>query len=209
MGLFNHENLQVSCYKDKKTCRFIKGFRKLICSISESKRILKGRLIKFIMIKIKAIERKAGFGKTSKTLWYPAIHLHSDVKFEEFIELVSDETTVSSADIKAVFDRAAKVLIRLLQDGKSIDCGDMGTYRPSITAKAGSGVDSADKVTVELVDKAKVIYTPRMKVKTALKGVRMERAERVLDVPYASSIKPNENNSGGSSSSDNNEHTGL
>ena len=67
----------------------------------------------------------------------------------------------------------------------------MGTYRSSNTAKAGSGVDSADKVTVELVDKAKVIYTPRMKVKTALKGVRMERAERVLDVPYASSVKPN------------------
>ena len=172
-------------------------------------KVFNNQLIKFIMIKIKAIERKAGFGKTSKTLWYPAIHLHSDVKFEEFIELVSDETTVSSADIKAVFDRAAKVLIRLLQDGKSIDCGDMGTYRPSITAKAGSGVDSADKVTVELVDKAKVIYTPRMKVKTALKGVRMERAERVLDVPYASSIKPSENNSGGSSSSDNNGHAGL
>ena len=85
----------------------------------------------------------------------------------------------------------------------------MGTYGSSNTAKAGSGVDSADKVTVELVDKAKVIYMPRMKVKTALKGVRMERAERVLDVPYASSVKPNENNSGGSSSSDNNEHTGL
>ena len=68
------------------------------------------------MIKIKAVERKAGFGKTSKTLWYPAIHLQSDVTFEEFIELVADETTVSSADIKAVFDRAAKVLIRLLQD---------------------------------------------------------------------------------------------
>ena len=44
MGLFNHENLQVSCYKDKKTCRFIKGFRKLICSISEIKRTFKGRL---------------------------------------------------------------------------------------------------------------------------------------------------------------------
>ena len=55
------------------------------------------------MIKIKAVERKAGFGKTSKTLWYPAIHLQSDVTFEEFIELVADETTVSSADIKAVF----------------------------------------------------------------------------------------------------------
>ena len=85
----------------------------------------------------------------------------------------------------------------------------MGTYGSSNTTKAGSGVDSADKVTVELVDKAKVIYMPRMKVKTALKGVRMERAERVLDVPYASSVKPNENNSGGSSSSDNNGHAGL
>ncbi|WP_052110478.1 HU family DNA-binding protein [Porphyromonas sp. COT-108 OH1349] len=141
------------------------------------------------MIKIKAIERKAGFGKTNKTLWYPAIHMHSDVKFEEFIELMADETTISSADIKAVFDRASKVLIRLLQDGKSVDCGDMGTFRPSITAKRGSGVDSAEKVGIELVDKAKVIYTPRVKVKTALKGVRMERAERVLDVVYKPSGK--------------------
>ena len=69
------------------------------------------------MIKIKAVERKVGFNKTGKNLWYPAIHLHSDVKFEEFIELVSDETTVSSADVKVVFDRASKVLVRLLQDG--------------------------------------------------------------------------------------------
>ena len=141
------------------------------------------------MIKIKAVERKVGFNKTGKTLWYPAIHLHSDVKFEEFIELVSDETTVSSADVKAVFDRASKVLVRLLQDGKSVDCGDMGTFRPRITAKTGTGVESAEKVSVELVDKAKVIYTPRVKVKTALKGVRLERAERVLDVPYKSSEK--------------------
>lgn len=162
------------------------------------------------MIKIKAIERKAGFGKTSKTLWYPAIHLHSDVKFEEFIELVADETTVSSADVKAVFDRASKVLIRLLQDGKSVNCGDMGTFRPSITAKTGSGVDSADKVSIELVDKAKVIYTPRVKVKTALKGVRMERAERVLDVAYASSGKKDEKPNGdGSSPIDNGDHVGL
>ncbi|GAD05157.1 histidinol phosphate aminotransferase [Porphyromonas crevioricanis] len=161
------------------------------------------------MIKIKAVERKVGFGKTNKTLWYPAIHLHSDVTFEEFIELVADETTVSSADVKAVFDRAAKVLIRLLQDGKSVDCGDMGTYRPSITAKTGSGVDSAEKVGVELVDKAKVIYTPRVKVKTALKGVRLERAERVLDVAYNSLGKKKENNGGGSSPSDDNGQIGA
>lgn len=165
------------------------------------------------MIKIKAVERKASFVKgAGKTLWYPAIHLHSDVKFEEFIELVADETTVSSADVKAVFDRAAKVLVRLLQDGKSVDCGDMGTYRPSITAKTGSGVDSADKVGVELVDKAKVIFTPRVKVKTALKGVRLERAERVLDVAYNSSgKKKNEKpKDRGSSPIDNDDpHTGI
>ncbi|WP_025842354.1 HU family DNA-binding protein [Porphyromonas gingivicanis] len=143
------------------------------------------------MIKIKAVERKAGFGKSSKTLWYPAIHLHSDVKFEDFIELVSDETTVSSADIKAVFDRSAKVLVRLLQDGKSVDCGDLGIFRPSIVTKSGSGVESADKVDVSLVAKTKVIYTPRIKIKTALKGVRLERSERVLDVPYASAKKDN------------------
>lgn len=167
------------------------------------------------MIKIKAIERKVGFSKTGKTLWYPAIHLHSDVKFDEFIDLVSDETTISSADIKAVFDRASKVLIRLLQDGKSVDCGDMGTFRPSITARSGSGVDAADKVNIDLVDKAKVIYTPRVKVKTALKGVRMERAERVLDVPYNSSGKktekpsPGDTAGGGDTGGGGDSHIGL
>lgn len=50
-------------------------------------------------------------------------------------------------------------------------------------------MESAEKVGIDLVDKAKVIYTPRVKVKTALKGVRLERAERVLDVPYKSSEK--------------------
>lgn len=152
------------------------------------------------MIKIKAVERRVGFNKTRKTLWYPAIHLHSDAKFEEFIELVADETTVSSADVKAVFDRASKVLVLLLQDSESVDCGDMGTYRPSITAKTGTGVESADKVGVELVDKAKVIYTPRVKVKTALKGVRLERSERALDVPYKSAAKKPKGEGGASAS---------
>jgi len=49
--------------------------------------------------------------------------------------------------------------------------------------------DKHDTVGIDLVDKAKVIYTPRVKVKTALKGVRLERAERVLDVPYATATK--------------------
>lgn len=153
------------------------------------------------MIKIKAVERKADFGKGKKTLWYPAIHLHSNVDFEEFIELVSDETTISSADIKAVFDRASKVLIRLLKDGKSVDCGDMGTFRPSIMVRTGAGVETADKVDATLVGKAKVIYTPRIKVKTALKDVRIERAESALDVAYKSAGKKPGGSEGGGSSS--------
>lgn len=136
------------------------------------------------------------------------------MQFEEFIELVSDETTVSSADVKAVFDRSAKVLIRLLQDGKSVDCGDMGTFRPSITAKTGTGVESAEKVGVDLVDKAKVIYTPRIKVKTALKGVRLERAERVLDVACKPSDKKKkkgskENEGTSPTPGDNGGHVGI
>ena len=76
----------------------------------------------------------------------------------------------------------------------------MGTYRPSITAKTGTGVESADKVGVELVDKAKVIYTSRVKVKTALKGVRLERSERALDVPYKSAAKKPKGEGGASAS---------
>lgn len=70
------------------------------------------------------------------------MHLHSDAKFEEFIELVTDETKVSSADVKAVFDRSTKVLIHLLQEGKGGDCGEMEAFRPSITIRTDRFVES-------------------------------------------------------------------
>jgi|GEM_PF-6099864 len=102
------------------------------------------------------------------------MHLHhSDVKFEWFIELVTDETKVSSADVKAVFDCSTKVLIHLLQDGKGGDCGEMEAFRPSITIKTGRVRGEPEKVGVDLVDKANVIYMPCGKVKTELKFMRL------------------------------------
>ena len=44
------------------------------------------------------------------------------------------------------------------------------------------GVESAEKIGVDLLDKGNVIYKPLVKVKTALKGRRLERAEHILDV---------------------------
>ena len=143
------------------------------------------------MIKIKAVERQVGFGKDEKKKrWFPAIYLSSDVTFEEFIDKVADETTISSADVKAVFDRAGKVLVEQLREGKSVDCGDLGTFRPSLTTKTGTGAETAEGVTMEMIDKLKVIYTPRVRIKDALKKVRMERAERLLDVAFGSKKKP-------------------
>ena len=113
-----------------------------------------------------------------------------DVTFEEFIDKVADETTISSADVKAVFDRAGKVLVEQLREGKSVDCGDLGTFRPSLTTKTGTGAETAEGVTMEMIDKLKVIYTPRVRIKDALKKVRMERAERLLDVAFGSKKKP-------------------
>lgn len=43
---------------------------------------------------------------------------------------------------------------------------------------------------MEMIDKLKVIYTPRVRIKDALKKVRMERAERLLDVAFGSKKKP-------------------
>ena len=139
------------------------------------------------MIKIKAVERQVGFGKDEKKKrWFPAIYLSSDVTFEEFIDKVADETTISSADVKAVFDRAGKVLVEQLREGKSVDCGDLGTFRPSLTTKTGTGAETAEGVTMEMIDKLKVIYTPRVRIKDALKKVRME----LLDVAFGSKKKP-------------------
>lgn len=53
------------------------------------------------------------------------------VSFQRFCEEVSDGSTVGTADVKAVIDRMVHVLRRHMEDGESVEVGELGTFSPT------------------------------------------------------------------------------
>lgn len=126
-------------------------------------------------LKFKLVERKTTLGKNAgKKLITAQPIIHGKVSFSDFCKELADGSTVDAADVKAVLSRLATVITRNLERGMSVDCGDLGTFRPAFGSK---GVLSMDEFKTELISRPRVVFTPRVAFKNALHGVGFERVK--------------------------------
>lgn len=110
--------------------------------------------------------------------------LGSKISFEQFVELVADDSTVGKADVYAVLTRVATTISRLARMGHSVDCGELGTFRPSFGSKA---VENEKDFKVEMLREPRIIFTPRVSFKNSLRGVGFERVSEKHDDSSATS----------------------
>ncbi len=82
------------------------------------------------------------------------------------------------------------VLTNNLDDGKSVQLGEFGTFRPGIRAKAAS---TEEDVSAENIYRKRIIFTPG----TALKDVMSKVSVTRFTTPDTDYTKSNSNNSGG------------
>lgn len=110
-------------------------------------------------LKFRLIERTMKIGKNAgKKLVYAQQVTGGKLSFEKLCDIIADGSTVSSADVKAVFDRLQRVFERYLADGYIIDCGELGSFRPSFGSK---GVEQVtDFKQLKHLRKARVRYLP-------------------------------------------------
>lgn len=62
-------------------------------------------------------------------LWYPQLVTSGKLSFDDLCEQAAEESTLSSADIKACMDRVIRCLARNMLNGFTVDCGDLGSFR--------------------------------------------------------------------------------
>lgn len=116
-------------------------------------------------------EERFGENKGKKVFRaYPVIH--GKVSFDEFCKELSDGSTVDEADVKAVLSRLTTVITRNLKRGFSVDCGELGTFRPAFGSK---GALTKEEFSTSLITPPRVVYTPRVAFKTSLRSVGFER----------------------------------
>ena len=102
------------------------------------------------MLKYKLVQRKdmtKGALEGSK-LYYPQVINQGRVSFDSLCEEVAEQSSLTSGDIKNCMDRLINCLVRHLKEGRSVDCGDLGSFRINIRSTGADTPETYDAATM-------------------------------------------------------------
>ena len=101
------------------------------------------------MLRYKLVQRKdmtKGALEGSK-LYYPQVVNQGRVSFDSLCEEVAEQSALTSGDIKSCMDRLVNCLVRHLKEGRSVDCGDLGSFRINIRSTGADTPETYDAAT--------------------------------------------------------------
>lgn len=102
------------------------------------------------MLRYKLVQRKdmsKGALEGSK-LYYPQVINQGRVSFDSLCEEVAEQSSLTSGDIKNCMDRLVNCLVRHLKEGRSVDCGDLGSFRINIRSTGADTPEAYDAATM-------------------------------------------------------------
>lgn len=102
------------------------------------------------MLRYKLVQRKdmsKGALEGSK-LYYPQVINLGRVSFDSLCEEVAEQSSLTSGDIKNCMDRLINCLVRHLKEGRSVDCGDLGSFRINIRSTGADTPEVYDAATM-------------------------------------------------------------
>ena len=141
---------------------------------------------------LKYVVTKQVFGfDESKTEKYVARQVVSgQVSFSKLCTQVGQICGAHRGTVQLVIAGLVDVLTNNLDDGKSVQLGEFGTFRPGIRAKAAS---TEEGVSAENIYRKRIIFTPGIALKDVMNKVSVTR----FATPDTDYTKSNSNNSGG------------
>ena len=72
--------------------------------------------------------------RTKEALWYPVVKSIKLVREHEVAELLADETTLNPKEAEMAVAQLAKVVMRLLQQGYTVQMGDWASFNLTVSA---------------------------------------------------------------------------
>ena len=95
------------------------------------------------------------------------------VSFDTLVTEIAEGCTLTSADVKAVLDRANHVLDRHLTVGGNVQFGELGNSRISLSS---AGADTVADFKTSLIRSQRILFTPGSALRSALKSVSYSRS---------------------------------
>lgn len=92
------------------------------------------------------------------------------LSFNEVCRLIAHRTTLTEGEVAFVLTEVAQVVVENIEDGRGTELGALGSVEISAETQSKP---AAEELTLDTVKRVKLIYKPSLKIKKALKKVRM------------------------------------
>ncbi|MDR1122172.1 MAG: HU family DNA-binding protein [Dysgonamonadaceae bacterium] len=93
---------------------------------------------------------------------------------QEIAEDIVNLSSLARGDVGNVINSVIDTVPKYLLMGKSVNLGELGTFRISFSSK---GVDDPKDFTVDKISGIRVVFTPSVELKRKLATIRFERSE--------------------------------
>lgn len=135
-----------------------------------------------------------GFDETRTAKYVPKQVITGQVAFEKLCTQVGQICGAHRGTVQLVIAGLVDALVNNLDDGKSVQLGEFGIFRPSIKAKASDSEEEAD---ASRIYKRKIIFTPGSALKRAMNNTSITRYV-VPDTDHTDGTRGNSGNNGNS-----------
>lgn len=104
--------------------------------------------------------------QTKAVKYYASARRGQQVPLSQICEQIAEESSLTTADVKACIDRLMRHVKLQLIGGNSVKLGELGTFRPTLESE---GTDSVKAFKAENVKKIRVRFVPSSALKQALR----------------------------------------
>ena len=127
------------------------------------------------MIKYRLIERKdmRKDAEEGAKLFYPQLVGNGRVAFETLVDEIAEQTSLTTGDVKNCVDRIVHNIAHHLREGRSVDCGDLGSFLLSL--RSAGAATKKDYDVSELMRKAKVMFYPGKELREIRETLQYQR----------------------------------
>jgi predicted histone-like DNA-binding protein len=124
-------------------------------------------------MKFKLVEKGNPSSPETPKKWYPNAVNAGKFTLKDFAKEIAGRSSLTKGDIENVLSNFIEELPTFLKLGMSVQLGDFGTIRLSLS---GEGAEMPAAFNTETIS-AKVIFTPSTELRNGLSDIRYEKIE--------------------------------
>ncbi|MDD6732671.1 MAG: HU family DNA-binding protein [Bacteroidales bacterium] len=106
---------------------------------------------------IRYVIRQMKNPRSGAVKFYPQISPTTPVLRKQVIQRIEKTCTLTSSDIKACLDALEDVIVDLLTQGCTVRLGDLGSFRPTLSAE---GTSDPEECNASLIKRVRVKFCP-------------------------------------------------